>query len=196
MTQNGHVHRQILTIPDQPYFGITTYDAKDPDTAMDTPYQWTQQVASHWGSTRNGMIVRYPKAIQEKDGLRHQFTHVIDVVPTVLETTNPIPSGKHQGRMEFAYDGGGLGKGGNVTLYYDGQSVGSGRVETTQTMVFSADETTDIGYESGTPVSPAYTAYSSKFTGKIHWVQLDVGKDDHDHLISPEERRRVAMARQ
>lgn len=382
--------------------------------AMDTPYQWTKQVASHWGGTRNGTIVRYPKSIQDKGGLRHQFTHVIDVAPTVLEVagipeptmvngvlqspyegtsmaysfndanaperhdvqyfemfgnrgiyykgwsaitkhripwimvgqqmppfdediwelydgskdwsqshnlaeqmpeklhelqrqflieavkynvlplddrqteridpetagrpslvkgdsqiffagmgrlsensviniknksfsitaeievkdkpangviiaqggkfggwsvyakegklkftynvlgiqefpveaTLPIPPGNHQVRMEFAYDGGGLAKGGNVTLYYDGQSVGTGRVGATQPMIFSADETTDIGYESGTPVSPDYTAHSSKFTGKIHWVQLDVGKDDHDHFISPEERLRVAMARQ
>ncbi len=383
--------------------------------AMDAPYQWTKQVASHWGGTRNGTIVRYPKVIQEKGGLRHQFSHVIDVAPTVLEVagipeptmvngvlqspyegtsmvysfneanaperheiqyfemfgnrgiyykgwsaitkhrtpwimvgqtmpafdddvwelydgskdwtqmhnlaqdmpeklhelqrqflieavkynvlplddrqteridpdtagrpslvkgnsqiffagmgrlsensviniknksfsitadievkadkpasgviiaqggkfggwsvyakdgklkfvynvlgiqefpveaTTSIPQGKHQVRMEFAYDGGGLAKGGNVTLYYDGQSVGTGRVEATQPMIFSADETTDIGYESGTSVTPDYTAHSSKFTGKIHWVQLDVGKDDHDHLISPDERLRVAMARQ
>jgi arylsulfatase len=381
---------------------------------MDTPYQWTKQVASHWGGTRNGTIVRYPKGIEEKGGLRHQFSHVIDVAPTVLEVagipeptmvngvlqspyegtsmaysfnqadaperheiqyfemfgnrgvyykgwsaitkhrtpwvmvgqtmppfdedvwelydgskdwtqfhnlaqempeklhelqrqflieavkynvlplddrqteridpatagrpslvkgdsqiffagmgrlsensvisiknksfsitaeielkekpangviiaqggkfggwsvyakegklkfaynvlgiqefyaeaTETIPQGKHQVRMEFAYDGGGLAKGGNVTLYYDGQSVGTGRVEATQPMIFSADETTDIGYESGTSVSPDYSAHTSKFTGKIHWVQLDVGKDDHDHLISPEERLRVAMARQ
>jgi len=381
--------------------------------AMDTPYQWTKQVASHWGGTRNGTIVRYPKTIQEKGGIRSQFTHVIDVASTVLEVagipeptmvngvlqspyegtsmaysfndasapeqhdlqyfemfgnrgiyykgwsaitkhstpwtfvqqllpfdedvwelydgskdwsqahdlskqmpeklhelqrlflieavkynvlplddrraerfdpktagrptlirgdsqlffagmgrlsensviniknksfsitaeievkeqpangviiaqggrfggwsvyakegklkftynvlgihefpteaTAPIPQGKHQVRMEFAYDGGGLAKGGNVTLYYDGQSVGAGRVEMTQPIVFSADETTDIGYESGTPVSPDYTVQSSKFTGKIRWVQLDVGKDDHDHLIEPEERMRIAMARQ
>ena len=63
-------------------------------------------------------------------------------------------------------------------------------------IIFSADETTDIGYETGTPVSPDYTSATSKFTGKINWVQLDVGKDDHDHFIDPEERLRVAMARQ
>lgn len=382
--------------------------------AMNAPYQWTKQVASHWGGTRNGTIVRYPKAIQEKGGIRHQFSHVIDIAPTILEilgipeptmvngvlqspyegtsmvfsfndtaaperhdvqyfemfgnrgiyykgwsavtkhrtpwemvgyemppfdndvwelydgskdwsqahdlakempeklhelqrqflieavkynalplddrqaerlnpdiagrptlvkgdsqlffagmgrlsensviniknksfsitaeievneqpangviiaqggrfggwsvyakkgklkftynvlgiqefpteATASIPQGKHQVRMEFAYDGGGLGKGGNVNLYYDGESVGSGRVEATQAIIFSADETTDIGYESGTPVSPDYTNQSSKFTGKIHWVQLDVGQDNHDHLISPEERLRVAISRQ
>ena len=98
--------------------------------------------------------------------------------------------------MEFAYDGGGLAKGGGVTLYHDGNAVGTGRVEHTQPMIFSADETTDIGYESGTTVSADYDSHGSRFTGKIHWVQLDVGKDDHDHFIDPEERLRVAMARQ
>jgi arylsulfatase len=98
--------------------------------------------------------------------------------------------------MEFAYDGGGLAKGGDVTLYYDGTQVGTGRVGATQPMVFSADETTDIGYESGTTVTRDYEAPSSRFTGKLHWVQLDVGTDDNDHYIDPEERLRVAMARQ
>jgi hypothetical protein len=98
--------------------------------------------------------------------------------------------------VEFAYDGGGLAKGGGVTLYHDGTAVGTGRVELTQPMVFSADETTDIGYESGTTVSPDYTAHTSRFTGKIAWVQLDLGDDDHDHFIDPEERVRIALARQ
>ena len=75
--------------------------------------------------------------------------------------------------MHFAYDGGGLAKGGDVTLYHDGTEVGRGRVEATQPMVFSADETTDIGYESGTTVSPDYTTHESRFTGKIDWVQID-----------------------
>ena len=64
--------------------------------------------------------------------------------------------------MEFAYDGGGLAKGGDVTLYYDGDVVGTGRVEMTQPMVFSADETTDIGYESGMTVTADYTAATSR----------------------------------
>uniref|UniRef100_B8HXE1 Sulfatase n=1 Tax=Cyanothece sp. (strain PCC 7425 / ATCC 29141) TaxID=395961 RepID=B8HXE1_CYAP4 len=135
-------------------------------------------------------------SVYAKDG-KLKFTYnVLGIKEFTVEATTPIPQGKHQVRMEFAYDGGGLAKGGNVTLYYDGQSVGTGRVEATQPMIFSADETTDIGYESGTSVSPDYTAHGSKFTGKIHWVQLDVGKDDHDHMILPEERLRVAMARQ
>ncbi|RPJ02971.1 MAG: arylsulfatase [Chloroflexi bacterium] len=122
--------------------------------------------------------------------------NVLGIHEFSTEATEPIPTGKHQVRMEFAYDGGGLAKGGGVTLYYDGKEVGKGRVAVTQPMIFSSDETTDIGYESGTPVSPDYTTQGSKFSGKIHWVQLDLGEDDHDHFIDPEERLRIAMARQ
>ncbi|MBE9144361.1 arylsulfatase [Planktothrix mougeotii] len=122
--------------------------------------------------------------------------NVLGIQSFVTEAEQPIPPGQHQVRMEFAYDGGGLGKGGNVTLYYDGQPVGTGRVEHTQAFIFSADETTDIGYESGTPVSPDYTFHSSRFRGKIDWVQLDVGTDNHDHLINPEDQLKIIMARQ
>ena len=78
----------------------------------------------------------------------------------------------------------------------DVRAAGSGRVQATQAMIFSADETTDIGYESGTTVTDDYTAQTSRFTGKIHWVQIDLGKDDHDHFIDPDERLRIAIARQ
>jgi arylsulfatase len=53
--------------------------------ATDTPYQWTKQVASHWGGTRNGTIVHWPKGIERRGEVRAQFHHVIDVAPTVLE---------------------------------------------------------------------------------------------------------------
>jgi hypothetical protein len=112
------------------------------------------------------------------------------------EASQPIPAGKHQVRMEFAYDGGGLAKGGKVSLYYDGTKVGEGRVDRTVAMVFSLDETTDVGRDTATPVSSDYTRQTSVFNGKIHWVQIDLGKDDHDHFISPEERLNLAMTRQ
>ncbi len=62
--------------------------------AMDTPYQWTKQVASHWGGTRNGTIVRWPKGIKAKGEIRHQFHHVIDVAPTILEAAQ-LPRALH-----------------------------------------------------------------------------------------------------
>src|SRR5262245_29635199 len=59
--------------------------------AMDTPFQWTKQVASHFGGTRNPMIVSWPARIQDKGGMRSQFMHVIDVVPTIYEVTGVTP---------------------------------------------------------------------------------------------------------
>jgi arylsulfatase A-like enzyme len=110
----------------------------------------------------------------------------------------PIASGEHQVRMEFTYDGGGLGKGGIVSLFVDGAVAGDGKVDATVPMLFSADETTDVGNDSATPVSDDYGPKDSAFTGQIRWVQIDLGQDadDADHLISPEERYRIAMARQ
>jgi hypothetical protein len=115
-----------------------------------------------------------------------------------VEGDAEIPGGTHQVRMEFAYDGGGLAKGGTVTLYIDGSQVGRGRVEATIPMVFSADETCDIGSDTASPVSDDYTRESSVFTGTVNWVQIDIDEaaEDVDHLITPEERLAVAMARQ
>ena len=135
-------------------------------------------------------------ALYAKGGTAKFVYNVLGIHQFPVEAERPIPTGTHQVRMEFAYDGGGLAKGGDVTLYYDGEPVGKGRVGATQAMMFSAAETTDIGYESGTTVTSDYTARTSRFTGTINWVQLDLGNDDHDHYIDPEERLRVAMARQ
>jgi len=135
-------------------------------------------------------------AFYAKDGRAKFAYNVLGIREFTAAADTAIPSGLHQVRMEFAYDGGGLAKGGDVTLYYDGTAAGAGRVEATQPMVFSADETTDIGYESGTTVTPDYTASTSRFTGRINWVQIDLGDDDNDHFIDPDERLRVAMARQ
>ncbi len=61
--------------------------------AGDTPFQWTKQVASHFGGTRNGMVLHWPKGIKAKGEVRSQFHHVIDVAPTVLEAAR-IPEPK------------------------------------------------------------------------------------------------------
>jgi len=135
-------------------------------------------------------------ALYAKGGKVKFVYNVLGIQEFATEAESPIPAGAQQVRMEFVYDGGGLAKGGDVTLYYGGEPVGKGRVNATQPMIFSADETTDIGYESGTTVTPDYTARTSRFTGKINWVQLDLGNNDNDHYIDPEERLRIAMARQ
>ncbi len=112
----------------------------------------------------------------------------------IVEGTAKLPAGDHQVRMEFAYDGGGVGKGGTVTLYIDGVASGSGRVEQTEAFLFSADETCDVGNEFGSPVTTDYSQRA--FTGEVEWVEIDLGLDDHNHLIKPEDRVNLAMALQ
>ncbi|MDT5002386.1 MAG: hypothetical protein QOK12_4491 [Mycobacterium sp.] len=137
-------------------------------------------------------------SLYAKNGRAKFHYNLLGITSYEIEATEPIPAGTTQVRMEFGYDGDGMGKGGDVTLYYDGRAVGTGRVDQTQALIFSADETTDVGRETGTTVSPDYTAHTSRFSGKIHWVQIDLGDDakDADHYIDPDERFRVAMARQ
>jgi arylsulfatase len=98
--------------------------------------------------------------------------------------------------MEFKYDGGGLAKGGMVTLYVDGKKVGEGRVEQTEPMLFSADETCDVGFQAGSPSSTDYGPRDNEFSGEVNWVEIDIGKDAEnlEHLITPEQRLSVAMA--
>jgi hypothetical protein len=114
------------------------------------------------------------------------------------ESEGKIPAGEHQVRMEFAYAGGGLGKGGTATLYVDGKKVGEGKVAATAAMIFSADDGCDVGQDTGSPVSPDYGARGNEFTGRVKGVQIAVAAaaKDEDHVISPEEAVRVAMARQ
>ena len=71
-------------------------------------------------------------------------------------------------------------------------------MEATVPMAFSADETCDVGSDTATPVSDDYGALDSQFTGRVTWVQIDLDEaaEDTDHLIGPEERLRIAMARQ
>jgi len=111
-----------------------------------------------------------------------------------VESDQEVPPGTHQVRMEFAYDGGGLAKGGTAALFIDGKPAGDGRINATVPMIYSGDETCDIGSDSGTPVSEDYAGESSRFTGTVNWVELQIGDDNHDHLIAPEELMRVATS--
>jgi hypothetical protein len=131
-----------------------------------------------------------------REGAATFVYNVLGINEFAISATEPVATGAHQVRAEFAYDGGGLGKGGTLTLFYDGEPVGSGKVGFTQAMLFSADETTDVGYESGTAVSSELTPETSRFTGKIEWVQIDLGDDTNDHLVDPEDRLKIVMARQ
>ncbi|WP_408014499.1 arylsulfatase [Rhodococcus spongiicola] len=114
---------------------------------------------------------------------------------THIRGDQPVPPGTRQLRIEFAYDGGGLGKGGDVTLLVDGATVGSGRIERTEPLGFGY-EYTDVGRDSQSTVTPDYPRGDNAFNGRIHWVQIDVGDDDHGHLVDPTDVVRVAVYRQ
>ena len=152
-------------------------------------------------SGANGVIIAQGGAfngwsLYAKDGKLKYCYNLLGIKLFYVESNKAIPTGQHQVRMEFKYDGGGVAKGGNALLYLDGANVGEGRVDTTVPMIFSADETCDVGKGTGSAVTTDYDPKDNAFSGEVHWVQIDLEKDDHDHLISPEERFKVAMARQ
>ncbi|MEF2978311.1 arylsulfatase [Subtercola sp. YIM 133946] len=122
--------------------------------------------------------------------------NVLGVTLYTITADEPLSAGDHEIRAHFAYDGGGLGKGGTVTLFSDDAEIGSGRVENTVPLVFSLDETVDVGLDSASPVSTDYEATGNGFTGQIAWVRIDIGDDDHSHLESDDHRFQVAMIRQ
>jgi hypothetical protein len=130
-----------------------------------------------------------------KNGKLKYCYNVAGVHHFFVEATEALPAGQHQVRMEFAYAGGGLGKGGQVTLYVDGKKVGEGSVPMTQAMVFSADDGCDVGEDSGAPV---YGSRGNAFNGSVKGVQLAIAEaaESLDHLVSKEEAIRIAMARQ
>ena len=136
-------------------------------------------------------------AVYAREGKARFVYNVLGIQEFTTEADTPIPAGQHQvrDRVRLRRRRPGQRRRRDAVLRRQGgrHAAASPRHKP---MVFSADETTDIGYESGTTVSPDYTAQGSRFTGKIGWVQIDLGKDDNDHFIDPDERLRVAMARQ
>jgi len=91
--------------------------------------------------------------------------------------TEKLPAGKHTIRLDFAYDGakGELAKGGTATLFVNDKQVATGKLPATQPMIFSADETADVGIDLGTPVVEAIGAeHKSKFNGRIPKLTVEV----------------------
>jgi hypothetical protein len=149
----------------------------------------------------NGTILAQGGAIggwsfYTREGKAKFAYNLLGIQTFATEAAQPIPAGTHQVRVEFAYDGGGYAKGGGVSLYYDGERVGEGRVGATQALIFSADEGVDVGCETGTPVAAEYDVEASVFTGQINWVELKIGQDDHTHMVDPQDHIHVLMSRQ
>jgi len=132
------------------------------------------------------------------EGKLKYYYNFLGMLHFEVTASSPLPGGTHQARMEFTYDGGGIGKGSTVTLYVDGKKVGEGRVERTHALLFSMDETLEVGCDVGEPVSPDYGPRGNAFSGKVNWVQIDIDSaaKDVDHMLGAEERFKLAMTRQ
>jgi hypothetical protein len=174
------VEREVLPIPDRP------------TAQLQVPPVGAEGVIVSQGGEFAGW------SLYVKNGRPKYCYNLFGLQRFYVEGGTEIPPGAHQVRMEFAYDGGGLAKGGTVSLYLDGEKTGEGRVEGTVPMLFSGDETCDVGSDTASPVSDDYTSEESQFNGTVEWVQIDIDEaaEDLDHLISAEERLHIAMARQ
>jgi len=108
-----------------------------------------------------------------KDGVPAYDYNFLGMQRSTVAASKPLPPGKASVRFEFAYEGGGVGKGGQGTLYVNDEKVADGRIERTQPMIFSADETADVGIDLGTPVVEAIgSEHRSAFTGTIKQVTV------------------------
>jgi arylsulfatase len=110
-----------------------------------------------------------------KNGVPAYDYNFLGMQRSTIAAKKPLAAGKATIRFEFAYDGGGLGKGGTGTLLVNDEQVAQGRIERTQAFIFSADETADVGIDLGTPVVEAIGAEAkSKFTGHIPKLTVEV----------------------
>lgn len=114
-----------------------------------------------------------------KDGKPSYTYNWLGLYRYTVAAQQALPAGKVNLRFEFAYDGGGVGKGGMGTLFVNGKKVASGRIDQTQCCAFSGDEGADVGADEGTPVTEAYKA-PFKFTGKIDKVTITLTEVDAD----------------
>lgn len=137
-------------------------------------------------------------ALYAKGGKLKYCYNLMGIQYFYVEADSILSPGDHQVRMEFAYDGGGPGKGGTATLYVDGKKVGSGHIAATAAMIFSADDGCDVGRDTGAPVSQDYGPHGNAFNGQIRGVEIaiDEASESTDHLVSADDAIRIAMARQ
>jgi arylsulfatase A-like enzyme len=170
-------------------------------TLKNKSHSVTAQLVVADGQAANGAIISQGGIgggwmLYVTDGTLTYLYNFLGLRHFVVTATQKLTPGSHQLRMEFAYDGGGLGKGGNVTLYIDGKPVGQGRVEQTAATVFSADETSDVGIKRGSPMTPDLPPEHSRFNGAIPVVVIETSGESLDHLISREQLMSMIVARQ
>jgi arylsulfatase A-like enzyme len=127
-----------------------------------------------------------------KDGKPTYTYNWLGLQRYTVAAKQPLPAGKATIRFEFAYDGGGIGKGGTGTLFVNGKKVATGRIDRTQCCAFSADEGADVGADEGTPVTEDYKV-PFKFTGKIGKVTIELKEMKTADANEAVELRKIAV---
>ena len=130
-----------------------------------------------------------------KDGKPTYCYNFLGLQQFKVSALQAVAPGKATIRMNFDYDGGGLGKGGTATLLVNGQQVANGRIERTQPLVFSADETAGVGVDTATPVTNDYKEHDNAFTGKILKVVVDVKPIGASSKAEEDSSRRIAAVK-
>jgi arylsulfatase len=111
-----------------------------------------------------------------KDGKPSYTYNYLGLKRTTIASPKALPAGKATIRFEFAYDGGGTGKGGDCKLFVNDKQVATGRIDATEGLVFSMDEAADTGVDEGTPVVEDYGSERGAFTGKMVKVTVDISR--------------------
>jgi arylsulfatase A-like enzyme len=107
-----------------------------------------------------------------------------------------LPPGSHMIRMEFVYDGGGIAKGGMVSLFVDAKKVAEGRIERTVPVAFAGDARLMVGNKTGGPICSDFRVSGNRFSGRVNWVQIDLAPARAEQVVSAEQQIRVALATQ
>jgi arylsulfatase len=162
---------------------------------------WTVTASADVPENANGVVIAQGGAyggwsFYAVDGRLAFAYNLLGIQTDIVRSDAAVPAGAQELRAHFAYDGGGLGKGGTVTLYAGEDKIGEGRVERTLPYQFTFDETVDVGRDLASPVSGDYAATGNEFSGTLSWVRIDLGDDDHSHLIDDEHKLAVAMLKQ
>jgi arylsulfatase A-like enzyme len=144
--------------------------------AFSTPYKWTKQVASHFGGTRNGMAIAWPARIKDAGGIRNQFHHVIDVVPTILEAVGVAAPATVDGISQKPIEG--------VSMVYSWDKANANAPSTRKTQYFEMFGNRGIyqdGWYANThPISPPWNLGATPPTDVMNaykWELYDLSKD-------------------
>ncbi len=178
------------------YPGMTHLNENTVLNVKDKSYKIIAEIEVPPGGASGAIIVQGGRfggwSLYLKAGIASHCYNWVGMARYYARGTQPLTSGKHTLRYEFAYDGGGVGKGGVGTLFVDDRQVGQARIDHTVPFIFSADDFMDIGEDGGAPVTEDYDTPNGRFTGKVSWVRIEIGADAQE---DPEGRHKAVTGR-